>query len=167
MPYAKGDGPEKSRAEIEGLLREYGADRFAWREMGRGGWALEFRCHEFLVYVALALPSPDDDCFWRAPKNARGAWCTRNGKWGVWRAEAQAIAIHEQEVRRLWRAFAVALKAKLKAVEAGVTTFESEFLAHIVLPDGSTVADHVVPVIADAYATGKVPRLLPMPGGTE
>lgn len=44
--------------------------------------------------------------------------------------------------------------------------WESEFLAHIVLPDGSTVGDHTIPAVAAAYASGTVPAMLPgLPDG--
>lgn len=57
------------------------------------------------------------------------------------------------------------MKAKLEAVESGITSFEAEFLAHIVLPDGSTVAQNAIPAVAEAYATGRVRALLPPSGG--
>jgi hypothetical protein len=55
----------------------------------------------------------------------------------------------------------LAIKAKLEAVEQGITEFESEFMAHIVMPDGKTVGHHVLPQISAAYSTGKMPKLLP------
>ncbi len=55
------------------------------------------------------------------------------------------------------------MKAKLEAVESGITTFEEEFLAHLVLPDGSRVADHALPAVAESYRTGRVAGLLPPP----
>jgi hypothetical protein len=55
------------------------------------------------------------------------------------------------------------IKAKLEAVEGGITTFEDEFLAHIVLPDGQTVAHHVRPRIEAVYSSGEVQALLPTP----
>ena len=66
-----------------------------------------------------------------------------------------------QETRSRWRALLLIIKAKLEAVENGVTTFEEEFLAHIVLPDGRTVAAATLPQIAQAYVGGKMPKLLP------
>lgn len=51
--------------------------------------------------------------------------------------------------------------AKLEAVEAGITEFEDEFLAHIVLPSGNTVGNWVRPQIAKSYATGEMPLMLP------
>jgi hypothetical protein len=66
----------------------------------------------------------------------------------------------EQATRARWRALLLIVKAKLEAVESGVTTFDEEFLAHIVLPGGRTVAQQTLPQIAAAYASGLAPRLL-------
>ena len=52
------------------------------------------------------------------------------------------------------------IRAKLEAVESGITTLESEFLANLVLPDGGTVGDWLAPQIDEAYATGKMPPML-------
>ena len=51
-------------------------------------------------------------------------------------------------------------KAKLEAVETGITEFEDEFLAHIVLPNGQTMGEFAKPQIAHAYDTGDMPPLL-------
>ncbi len=45
--------------------------------------------------------------------------------------------------------------------EAGITSFEEEFLAHIMLPDGTTVGEHTLPQVERAYLCGKMPTLLP------
>jgi hypothetical protein len=68
-----------------------------------------------------------------------------------------------QACRQRWRALALVIKAKLEAVESGITTFEDEFLAHIVMPDGKRVADHVKPTIARVYDGGQMLPLLPPP----
>jgi hypothetical protein len=52
------------------------------------------------------------------------------------------------------------VKAKLEAVETGITTIESEFLAHLVLPDGRTVGALARPEIKRAYADGRMPATL-------
>ena len=62
---------------------------------------------------------------------------------------------------RVATALALVVKAKLEAVQSGIVGFEDEFMAHIVMPDGKTVAEHARPLIASAYETGKVPALLP------
>jgi hypothetical protein len=51
------------------------------------------------------------------------------------------------------------VKAKLGAVEAKIVTFEEEFLAHILLPDDTTVGQWARPQIAAAYQSGETPRL--------
>ena len=67
----------------------------------------------------------------------------------------------DQEVRRRWRTLLLSIKAKLEAVASEVTTFEEEFLAHIVIPgDGRTLGEAIVPQLANAYATRKMPKLL-------
>jgi hypothetical protein len=51
----------------------------------------------------------------------------------------------------------------LEAVESGIESFETAFMAHVVLPDGSTVGEHVGLAIARTYATGTMQPLLPPP----
>ena len=52
------------------------------------------------------------------------------------------------------------MKAKLEAVEVGIATFDEEFLAHIVLPNGQQVGEWMVPQIEHAYLEGKMPTAL-------
>jgi hypothetical protein len=139
-------GADRSKAEIERLLERYGADRFmsGW---GEGQAFLGFRCEGRMVKFVLPLPDQDDDEFRLTPT-------------GRERRSGQSKA-YEQEIRRRWRALALVIKAKLEAVETGITTFESEFLAYIVLPDGQTVGDHVRPAIEQAYSSNRAVRLLP------
>lgn len=66
-----------------------------------------------------------------------------------------------QVERQRWRALLLVIKAKLEAVAVGIVTFEEEFLAHIVLPDGSKVADWMAPQLEHVYETGEMPDLLP------
>jgi hypothetical protein len=68
--------------------------------------------------------------------------------------------------RQRWRALALAIKAKLEAVESGIATFEEEFMAYIVLPDGQTVGEFLSPQIEAAYSSGRMPPLLPGIGET-
>lgn len=77
---------------------------------------------------------------------------------------AMATSDTPQEERQRWRALLLVVKAKLEAVESGITTFEEEFLAHIVLPDNRTVGEWLEPQLEAAYNAGGMPRLL-MPGG--
>lgn len=70
----------------------------------------------------------------------------------------------EAEIRRLWRCLLLCIKSKFEVVSTGMAIFEEEFMAHIVMPDGKTVAEHALPAIARAYETGQVAGLLG-PGG--
>ena len=66
----------------------------------------------------------------------------------------------EQEDRRIWRSLLLVIKAKLESVNTGIATFEQEFLNNIVMPNGRTVGEIVLPQIAESYASGKMPLAL-------
>jgi hypothetical protein len=53
----------------------------------------------------------------------------------------------------------IIIKAKLEAVEAGVSTFEDEFAMQMTLPGGQRVRDYVLPAIEETYEHGVVPGL--------
>ena len=69
----------------------------------------------------------------------------------------------EQKQRSRWRALLLCIKAKLESVESGIETFEEAFLAHVVMPDGQTVSQKLIPQIGLAYKGGDMPSLLPAP----
>lgn len=66
----------------------------------------------------------------------------------------------DQENMRRWRCLSLVIKAKLEAVESGITTLEQEFMAHILLPNGRTVSEELIPQITKSYETGQMPPLL-------
>lgn len=139
---------DRSRGEIEQTLARYGADQFLY------GWDAEgavvmFRAHMRQVRFRLPMPKRDDRQF------------THTEAKGIVRSAVQAEAAWEQATRQRWRALALVVKAKLEAVEAGITEFEDEFLAHILLPNGSTVGEWTRPQIEMAYTKGTMPELLP------
>ena len=76
------------------------------------------------------------------------------------RTETAAFAEWQQACRQRWRALALVIKAKLEAVETGIATFEQEFLAYIVLPNGQSVGDTAIPAIEAAAAGKDLPPLL-------
>ena len=138
---------DRSRAEIEKTLRRYGAKSFAyaWDE---GRAMVGFVAHGRQVRFMLPMPDPSDREFTVTDTGRR-------------RSETAAEAAYETAVRQIWRVFALVVKAKLEAVAAGLVSFQAEFLAHIVLPNGQTVGDAVDGRVDEAYATGQVPALLP------
>lgn len=138
---------EKSRAEIEKLITRYGATSTAF--MNAPGRAIVcFEANSRRIMFELKLPD-------RAEKRFM-----RNG-FGHLLPVPKQVEKWEQACRQSWRALALVIKAKLEAVETGITSFEDEFLAHIVMPDGQTVASHIKPRIAEAYAGGKMLALMP------
>ena len=70
----------------------------------------------------------------------------------------------EREGRRRWRCLLLVIKSKLESVATGIVTFDEAFMPHIVLPDGKTISQHMVPQIEAAYETGDMPPLLPYHG---
>lgn len=48
-----------------------------------------------------------------------------------------------QSRRQKWRALLLCIKAKLESVEGKIETFEEAFLAHVVMPDGITIGQHL------------------------
>jgi hypothetical protein len=141
-----------SRDEIERTLKRYGADGFAY------GWAesralVQFKLHGRAIQFLLPLPDPAEKRFTHRQVNQHSALKART--------PADAEKQWEQACRQRWRALALAIKAKLETVESGITTFEEEFLAHVILPDGSTVGEWAVPQVAKAYELGRMPAMLP------
>ena len=150
MTYAKNTTVPVSRtkADIEDLIQKYGADQFisGYRnDLAMIGFSLAGRQIRFL------LPLPD--------KQTREFQYTPGR--GQRRTEDAAHAAWEQACRSKWRGLYLIIKAKLEAVEAGISTVEREFLADVVLPDGSTAGEWMGPQIEAAYQTGQMPPMLP------
>lgn len=140
---------EKSRAEIETTLRRYGADAFSY------GWetnraVIAFQADGRRIRFEIAMPDRNDPKF---HEYKRGYNTHR-------RSEDAAYEMWEKGCRQKWRALALVVKAKLEAVASGISEFEEEFLAHIILPDGSTVGQQIRPHIEKAYLTNKMPPML-------
>lgn len=143
---------EKSRSEIERTLQRYGADQFMY------GWQDEaavvaFRAHDRRIRFILPLPSRTEKRF---------THFKRAGYWTPRTSEAAIQKEYEQAIRQRWRALALVIKAKLEAVESGISEFEDEFLANIMLPDGKTVGEWMRPQVDEAYRIGSMPAMLPM-----
>ena len=82
-------------------------------------------------------------------------------RYGHLRSQEDSLKRWEQACRIKWRALALTIKAKLEAVETGITTFESEFLSYTVLPNGKTVAEEILPKLDLINKSGAMPKLLP------
>lgn len=138
---------DRSIAEIRSTIQRYGATSFMHAEQGDRA-AIMFELEGRRIRMILLLPDRTDPQFRLTPT-------------GKTRKPDQVHAEWSKATRQLWRAMALVVKAKLEAVESGITTLEEEFLAHIVLPSGDTVHQWLAPQIDEAYRTGTMPPLLP------
>ena len=136
---------EKSRAEIERILQRYGCEEFAYRTNRRAA-QIAFKMEERMIRFDLELPNPED--FRKTPKGRKR------------RDDTKVYEAWEQACRQRWRAFALVIKAKLEAVDTGITTFDVEFLSHMVVPGGRVFHEVALPQIEAAYKTGELPPLL-------
>lgn len=148
MSYATGTAVpvERSRNELERLLTRFGADQYVYGMDTATGWTIGFRMRN--RHIKLTLPMPQ----------RREVQYTPSGRW---RSENSIEDALQQEIRRRWRALVLIVKAKLEAIETGLVSFDEEFLSHTMTPDGSTVAEWLIPQIEEAYQTGRMPSLLP------
>lgn len=124
------------------MLTRYGATRTMFADDNENGAAvIQFDANNRSVRFKLTLPSKKDRSFLydgrkqlRRPEKMLEAW--------------------EQACRAKWRALVLCIKAKFEAVAAGISIFEDEFLAQIVVSRTETVSDVVRPQIAAAYQGG-------------
>jgi hypothetical protein len=132
---------ERSRQQLDAYLRQHGAKGFAC------GWTdtedrIEFLWNTCQIRFTLPRAKPDDFAFTAG---------------GVRRAPTQARQAMDKADRQRWRALFLVVKAKIEAVESGIAVFEREFLGFIVMPDGDTIGDVLVPRIeAGELPSGKL-----------
>jgi hypothetical protein len=156
MPYAENTSvpADRSRNEIERTLQRYGASQFMYG-YDESHSMIAFAMGGKQVRFVLPMPDKNDPRFTMTPSGRRK------------RDASSMLAEYEKATRQRWRALALVIKAKLEAVESGITVFEDEFLAHIVLPDGSTAGDWMRPQIDNVYASNQMPKklMLALPSG--
>jgi len=136
--------PEKSQAEIQNTLRKYGADRFGTMEEKNKAHVM-FSYSGLSIQISIDLPSRSE-----FEKTTTGR-------------DRITVAIetaHNQEIRQRWRALLLAIKAKLEAIECGISTIEEEFMAFVIMPDGLPLSSHILPKLQTMVKTGKMPKLL-------
>lgn len=139
---------DRSRAEIERTLQRYGAKAFGYSWSGDDAMVM-FEIVGRRVKYSIRMPSRKSPEFLLTPGRRYE------------RTPDAALAAWEQACRQRWRALSLVIKAKLEAVDAGISTVEEEFLAHVMTPDGSTVHEWLAPQLERAYATGQMPALMP------
>ncbi len=156
---------DRTMSELSTLLCRYGAGQI---QIGR-----DFKASRAMITFAIAgrqvrlditadrsrLPDPE----------ARGQDLKKKyppgwfGKvpWSIERRREWVNIQVQQAERECWRRLLLVVKAKLELVAAGGGTFEAEFLANILLADGSTVHEQIAARIGEQYASGNMVPLLP------
>jgi hypothetical protein len=138
---------DRSRAEIEKTLQRYGARQFMYGYDDSQAVVM-FAIHERQIRFVLPMPSRESREFTHTPSK------------GLRRTTDQQLAEYDKAVRQRWRALALVIKAKLEAVETNIVTFDAEFLAHIVMPNGRTVGEEAIEAVQLMYETNQMAPLL-------
>jgi len=138
---------ERSKAEVEKILVRYGATEFVYGTSTNKAMIM-FKANNRLVRLVVPMPDQYAEEFLKTETGRK-------------RTQDAAEREYKQEIRRRWRALCLSIKGKLEAVESGIMTFEEEFLANIVLPNDTTVAEFIIPQIQEVYDGGNMPKMLP------
>lgn len=148
---------ERSKSEIERTLLRYGASQFIY------GWDQE----EAVIGFVVREDEQHRQVRFKVKVPALGDFFVSPG--GRARNRAAAHKAWEQAQRQRWRALLLVIKAKLEAIEAGIATFEDEFLAYTMLPSGETVGEWMHPQLVKVYDKGVMPGTLrlALPAGGE
>lgn len=124
----------QTRSEIEQLLERHKAKQYGTAvDYDVLIARVQFRLHDRIVRFVIALPD---------------------------RKKLGDGVRYERAERQRWRALLLVIKAKLESVENSIETFEHAFLGQIVLPNDSTVADIVIPLVIESYKGGRMPKAL-------
>lgn len=143
---------QQTQAEIMGLLAARGVNKIAtMNEPSRFALAFEF---DGVPYrISLPLPEPDEPRF----------TTYKQGASTYSRSEGSAKQLFEKELNRKWRAFGMVIKAKLVAVEEGISSMEAEFIGNVVLASGRTLSETHASELPALAKAGKVAALA-LPG---
>ena len=138
---------ERTEAAIKKMILRYGATSIlcGWSESENMA-LVGFQFSGLPIKILLPLPDKNSDEF------------TLTGT-GRERNENAAFKAWEQACRTRWRALLLIIKAKLEAIEIGMTTAEKEFMADLVLPNGDTMFTLVESQIQKIITGGKCPQL--------
>lgn len=139
---------DRTISDIRAVLKRRGTDGFMMGD--KPGLAVIGFEHSRRVY-RFDLPMPAIEDFRLTPT-------------GTTRGDQAVIKAWTDECNRRFRALLATIKGRMVAVDEGMSTFEEEFALESVLADGkTTVRQYVLPQLDAAYATGKMPPLLPAP----
>ena len=113
------------------------------------GPVIAFKYGDLTARFQVLLPDRNDPAFVYTPKRRHR------------RSPDELEKAYDQVVRQRWRSLLLLIKAKLEAIEMGIASFEEEFLPYMVLPDGRTVSQGLMPEIYRAAEGGTDLPMLP------
>ena len=136
---------DDSQRDIRRIFKLYGAVRFAFlNENSRAAVVFDLLKRR----IRLELPLPDRSEF----------DLTETGNK---RSAEKGDLAHDKAINQRWRALALVIRAKLEAVEIGITSFEDEFLAFVVLPaTNQTFGEWAKPQLDQAIEESRLPPML-------
>ncbi len=145
MAYAHGTEVtvDRSKSELKRVIYKNGAANYKYGEEEDRAMVM-FSKEGRIIRFIIGFPPPGSREF------------THTLGRGTKRTQSAAYKEYEAEHRRRWRALILSVKAKFESTASGIETFEEAFLAQILLPNSQTVAQAVLPNVADAYEKGKV-----------
>lgn len=164
--YAEGTdvSVQKSRDELERCLESHGASAIqVSRDVATRQAVVIFRLSERMIRLDIRVDVTD------LPNAKMNKWDTKDERivfhrewhaWGANRRQEWIVKQLEQREREAWRRLLLLTKAKLEVIADAESTIEREFLADILLPDGSTVHQALAASLAKSYSDGSMPPLL-------
>lgn len=135
MRYAKNTSVpiSRSKSQIEETLLRYGIEEFAIGTSPRGDGIL-FKKGERTFKINVPNPNPDD---------------------------FSTDTKYVQARRQRWRILLLSIKAKLEEIEAGLISFDDQFLSYMALPNGTTVGEFMkLPENVAKLSQTQMPKLL-------
>jgi hypothetical protein len=118
--------------DLRTVTKRYGVTEFGvFDSEASAGVAFTFK--GFRIKIALPLPSPDE---------------FRRNSTGAMMGAVQAKEVYQRVIRQRWRALVLVVTAKLEAVESGIETVEQAFMPYLVMSNGQTMGEMVMPQIA-------------------
>lgn len=140
----------KTEGEIKEMLSRRGVTKIGTMDDGET-YTLGFQYEGMGFKICLPLPDPDDRRFTHY----------KQGGTAFERVDNAKRELYEKEVNRRWRAFGAVIKAKIVAVEEGISTMEAEFIGNAIMRSGRTVAEEWSPRLPQLLTSGDIKALEP------
>lgn len=121
---------DQTLGEIKRTLLRFGAESFGTMESA-GKLQIAFKIRGLNVLMQVSLPKQDEFATTESGRHRQ--------------SQSVQFAAWEKECRRRARSLAAVIKAKLVAIDDKVATLEAEFLPYIVMANGISIGDHLIP----------------------